>query len=114
MPARRGEIVALAAARIGFRGTDPEELALVVQNDALCAAEVSYIVVPLQRCPLAAEDFPVWVPLEREQGLVGRWVAITDEIRRVAAGRIAPGVRGRLSRGNMRRIDAALRWVLAL
>ena len=87
---------------------------MVVQNDALSAVATRYVVVPVDRCPTAPTDFPPWVPLEREAGLAGRWVATTDEIRRVPADSLAPGVRGRLSQGAMRRIDKALRWVLAL
>lgn len=112
--ARRGDVVVLAGGRIGFRAGEEEVLAVVVQNDALSAVATRYVIVPVDRCPTAPADFPPWVSLEGEAGLAGRWVATTDEIRRVPAAMLAPGVRARLSRDAMRRIDKALRWVLAL
>ena len=112
--ARRGDVVALSATRIGFaREAADEALAVVLQNDVLCATASSLVIAQLERVP-SAPDFPAWVTLEQEAALPGRWIVMTDEVRRIAIARLAPGVRGRLSGGAMRRIDRALRWVLAL
>ncbi|MEK6606275.1 MAG: hypothetical protein AABZ30_01310 [Myxococcota bacterium] len=116
MPARRADLVALRSQRIGFarKADQTAALAVVVQNDDLCAVAAQVLLVPLVRVAGAQPAFPGWVVLDGEPDLGGRWIAATDELRRASLEAVEPGVRGRLSDDAMRRIGAALRWVFDL
>ncbi len=112
--AKRGDVLVVRR-RIGFAGEGRRERWLVVLHDRLCASRRFVVAAPLDLETAVHAGDPLAVPMPAaEAGSRKDQVVEVMQVQSLPVTGFEPGRSGQASAATMRRVEIALRYMLAL